>query len=192
MAKDDGIGDSRKLTNTSYRKHMASRLNESHVPKNVWRHVTGHKQASSLDNYAPLSHKQQRLLSHIVVGDDVPCHLPVHFPEGQLRNRIVPAAVGHPEVHPTSAVAVHPDVPIIGVDRPEVHPTAAAVVRPDFPIVGVDSPEVHPTAAVVFYKRYAELRPSQYCGEEYPFYVPIKNKNAAKDSQWYKKQPVGW
>jgi hypothetical protein len=119
MAKAAGIADGRKLTNTSYRKHMASRLNESHVPKDVGRHVTGHKQASSLDNYAPLSNKQQRLLSHIVGGDDVPFHLPVQFPEGQLRNRTIPAAVGHSEVQPTAAAEVRPDVPIVAVERRE-------------------------------------------------------------------------
>ena len=71
MVKAAGIDDDRKLTNTSYRKHMASRLNESHVPKEVGRHVTGHKQASSLDNYAPLSHKQQHILSDIVGGENI-------------------------------------------------------------------------------------------------------------------------
>ena len=63
-----GIKDDRHLTNTSYRKHLAARLNESWVPKDVGRHVTGHKQASSLDNYAPLSNKQQKILSDIVGG----------------------------------------------------------------------------------------------------------------------------
>ena len=54
MVKAVGLDDGRKLTNTSYRKHLAARLNEGSVPKEVGRQVTGHKQASSLDNYAPL------------------------------------------------------------------------------------------------------------------------------------------
>ncbi len=56
----------RKLTNTSYRKHLASKLNEKMVPKDIGRHVTGHKNASSLDNYNPLSIPQQKVLSEIV------------------------------------------------------------------------------------------------------------------------------
>ena len=71
MVESAGISDGQKLTNTSYRKHLAARLNESFVPKEVGRHVTGHKQASSLDNYAPLSTKQQRLLSDIVGGENI-------------------------------------------------------------------------------------------------------------------------
>lgn len=71
MVKLAGVGEGRKITNTSYRKHMASRLNEAHVPKEVGRHVTGHKQASSLDNYAPLCSKQQLMLSKIVGGENM-------------------------------------------------------------------------------------------------------------------------
>ena len=40
-------------------------LNEGGVPKEVGRHITGHKQASSLDNYSALTNKQQRVLSNI-------------------------------------------------------------------------------------------------------------------------------
>jgi len=69
MAAAAGLGDGRILTNTSYRKQLAVRLNEGGVPKDIGRHVTGHKQASSLDNYAALSTKQQRALSTIVGGD---------------------------------------------------------------------------------------------------------------------------
>ena len=70
------MDDSRKLTNTSYRKHLAARLNEGSVPKEVGRHVTGHKQASSLDNYAPLSNRQQRILSDIVGGANINYNIP--------------------------------------------------------------------------------------------------------------------
>jgi hypothetical protein len=71
MLKAAEIDDGRRLSNTSYRKHLASRLNEGYVPKEVGRHVTGHKQASSLDNYAPMSHRQQRVLSDIVSGQNI-------------------------------------------------------------------------------------------------------------------------
>jgi hypothetical protein len=70
MVAAAGLKDGRILTNTSYRKQLAVRLNEGGVPKDVGRHVTGHKQASSLDNYAALSTKQQRALSTIVGGDE--------------------------------------------------------------------------------------------------------------------------
>jgi len=76
MVKAANIQDGRKLTNTSYRKHLAARLNEGCVPKEVGRHVTGHKRPTSLDNYAPLSSKQQRILSDIVGGDDVNYNAP--------------------------------------------------------------------------------------------------------------------
>jgi hypothetical protein len=72
MVAAAGITDNRVLTNTSYRKQLAVRLNEGGVPKDVGRHVTGHKQAASLDNYAALSCKQQRVLSSIVGGEQQP------------------------------------------------------------------------------------------------------------------------
>ena len=76
MVKAAELDDGRKLTNTSYRKHLAARLNEGSVPKEVGRHVTGHKQASSLDNYAPLSNRQQRILSDIVGGENINYNIP--------------------------------------------------------------------------------------------------------------------
>ncbi len=84
MVKAAGICDSRKLTNTSYRKHLASRLNDGYVPKEVGRHVTGHKQASSLDNYAPISRRQQRVLSDIVSGKNINFNIPPMHPDVTL------------------------------------------------------------------------------------------------------------
>ena len=76
MVNAANIGNGRHLKNTSYRKHLAAKLNEGCVPKDVGRHVTGHKQAASLDNYAALSMRQQRVLSTIVGGSKTPQDYP--------------------------------------------------------------------------------------------------------------------
>ena len=71
MVEIAGVGENRKLTNTSYRKQLAYKLNENNVPKEVGRHVTGHKHASSLDNYSVLTTDQQHYLSDVVGGAPV-------------------------------------------------------------------------------------------------------------------------
>jgi len=59
----------RKLTNTSVRKQLASKLNDSFIPKDVARHITGHKNTRSLDSYDAISKKQQLLICNIFGKD---------------------------------------------------------------------------------------------------------------------------
>ena len=94
MVKSAGIGLDRKLTNTSYRKSLAKKLNEFDVPKNIGRHITGHKNASSLDNYSALSAAQQYRLSNIVAGSalkPVPVYPAITRPSSTV---VAPSAEG--------------------------------------------------------------------------------------------------
>ena len=62
------IDNNRKLTNTSVRKHLVAKLNDAFVPKDIARHITGHKNVKSLDSYDAISKKQQLKVSGILAG----------------------------------------------------------------------------------------------------------------------------
>lgn len=55
-------------------------MKENNVPNDVGRHITGHKQPTSLDNYAPLCRKQLKVLSDIAGGQDRDFNKPLAAP----------------------------------------------------------------------------------------------------------------
>ncbi|MEW8546437.1 MAG: DUF3504 domain-containing protein [Candidatus Thiodiazotropha sp.] len=57
-----------KLTNTSVRKALCQKLLEANVPDTQAIHITGHKNASSLNNYRKLNNHQQASLSHLLAN----------------------------------------------------------------------------------------------------------------------------
>ena len=56
----------KRITNTSVRKHLCRKLNENEVPDNQAIHVTGHKNAQSLNNYRVITNKQKKNMSAIL------------------------------------------------------------------------------------------------------------------------------
>ncbi len=126
MVKAANIQDGRKLTNTSYRKHLAARLNEGCVPKEVGRLVTGHKRPTSLDSYAPISTKQQRILSDIVGGEDVDFNAP---------------AKSATSIPPLPTVTIAPPTPAVCVPSPTtVTNTSSAIHSVTLPSSGQSLP----------------------------------------------------
>lgn len=57
-----------KLTNSSVRKALCQKLLEANVPDTQAVHITGHKNASSLNNYRKLNNHQQASLSHLLAN----------------------------------------------------------------------------------------------------------------------------
>lgn len=58
--------ESKRLTNTSVRKHLCQKLLENNVPDTQAVHITGHKNAQSLNNYRSLSNQQKQKMSAIL------------------------------------------------------------------------------------------------------------------------------
>jgi hypothetical protein len=139
MVEAAGMTDGRKLTNTSFRKHVVSKLNEYNVPKEVGRHVTGHKSAASLDNYAPLSTRQQRALSDIVGNQfsnmasqhQISAHHPCTATVAAPRSPPLVAPRSPPLVAPRSPPLVAPRSP------PLVAPRSPPLVAPRSPTVAI-------------------------------------------------------
>ena len=70
MVKASGVSENenKKLTNSSVRKALCQKLLEANVPDTQAIHITGHKNAVSLNNYRKLNNHQQATLSHLLAN----------------------------------------------------------------------------------------------------------------------------
>lgn len=78
MAEKAGLTElqqGKKITNTSVRKTLCQKLLEANVPDTQAIHITGHKNAASLNNYRRLNNQQQANLSNMLANK--PPELPV-------------------------------------------------------------------------------------------------------------------
>jgi hypothetical protein len=72
----------KKITNTSVRKRLCQKLLESDIPDTHAVHVTGHKSASSLNNYRSLSNAQQKSISNLLAAP--PATVSTHISQATL------------------------------------------------------------------------------------------------------------
>lgn len=69
MKEEAGLDPDRKLTNSSARKHMISKLNSANVaPTNIMQ-ITGHKNVQSITNYSEVTLDQKKEMNMILVGN---------------------------------------------------------------------------------------------------------------------------
>ena len=67
MVKSSELSESAKrLTNTSARKYLCQKLLANNVPDTQAVHITGHRNAQSLNNYRTLSNQQQQRMSELL------------------------------------------------------------------------------------------------------------------------------
>lgn len=130
MAKISGVGSGRRLSNTSYRKQLAMKLNEYNIPKEVGRHVTGHKNASSLDSYSALTNAQQQHLSTIVSGQAANSDVASLVPP--LRNNSAPSvrSISDPAPDAPHALQALPSLP--STHAPQSSSVAPGSIQPRF------------------------------------------------------------
>ena len=77
------LENGKRLTNTSVRKALCQKLLNANVPDTQAIHVTGHKNAQSLNNYRQLSNFQQAKLSNLLASKSSSLPEPPTFLEDQ-------------------------------------------------------------------------------------------------------------
>ena len=70
MIKEAGITSDRRLTNTSARKHLLTKLADHNIPDRQIVQISGHKNISSINHYAHMSRKRQSEISDIMSGNN--------------------------------------------------------------------------------------------------------------------------
>jgi hypothetical protein len=63
MINAAGIESDKKLTNTSARKHLLTKLADSNIPDRPIVQISGHKNIASINSYAQMSRKRQNEIS---------------------------------------------------------------------------------------------------------------------------------
>lgn len=66
MTENSGIGKDKRLTNTSARKHLITKLSDANIPDRQIVQISGHKNIQSINSYAQLSRKRQHEISDIM------------------------------------------------------------------------------------------------------------------------------
>jgi len=74
MTENSGIGKDKRLTNTSARKYLITKLSDANIPDRQIVQISGHKNIQSINSYAQLSRKRQHEISDIMSGktDNLP------------------------------------------------------------------------------------------------------------------------
>lgn len=70
MIKEAGITSDKRLTNTSARKHLLTKLADHNIPDRQIVQISGHKNISSINHYAQMSRKRQSEISNIMSGNN--------------------------------------------------------------------------------------------------------------------------
>ena len=66
MTENSGIGKDKRLTNTSARKHLVTKLSDANIPDRQIVQISGHKNIQSINSYAQHSRKRQHEISDIM------------------------------------------------------------------------------------------------------------------------------
>lgn len=66
MIKEAGITSDKRLTNTTARKHLLTKLADHNIPDRQIVQSSGHKNISSINHYAQMSRKRQNEISDIM------------------------------------------------------------------------------------------------------------------------------
>ena len=68
MIKEAGITSDKRLTNTTARKHLLTKLADHNIPDRQIVQISGHRNISSINHYAQMSRKRQNEIFDIMSG----------------------------------------------------------------------------------------------------------------------------